>query len=1187
MNIRKTIITATVALTMVAMIAPVAAGASTISDLQAQIAALTAQLNALSGSTTTTTTSGTVPAACVGVTFSRNLRVGMSGQDVMCFQVLLNTHGYVLAASGAGSPGHETMYFGLRTLASVRKWQVAQGWTPANQVGPLSRARFNAWLTGSTTNTTTTTTTTTNNNTTSTGPISAVLSSDTPASGAIIGGQATADLLHINFTGTGTVTSVTLQRTGISDQNLFTNIYLYDGNTRITDGYSFNVSGQIVINGLSIAVNGSHVISVKGDVEANASATEGSAIISLVGFTANGSTMTSSVMGNMMTVVSGSLASASLGTNTVLAASVNAGTTSYTFWSAPLQINTRAVWLKGANFRMIGSAPADAIQNIHLFIDGVDTGKVATISMINGSNYASFDLTGAPISLMTGSHTVDVRGDVQKGSNRNVQFSVQQAADLTIFDSQVGVNIAATNTGSTSFAANVAGLITINTGSATVNIDPAFQAMTNVAGGSTNVVIARYKVHAYGEDVKVNSLVVTPVLSTTGVVTAAGTTNVSGGVVTGTVTFTDASTGGLGYTAAPTVTIAQGTCEALPTATANIAGGKVTSITITGNGTSGCTAGAAITFGAPSFTTVGGLNNVTVYFNGSQVGSQQTAPAAATLAGLTYNLGSQMIAPAGQDSWLEIRADLQTTTNVNYTAGTVSADLAIGSSNAQGQTSLNTLNFPTAGVTGHTLSIQTGLLSVSTNTAYLNQTVSPNTAGVKIGSFIVQNQSTSESVRLTSLTVALGGSEAITNLSALRTSITSGSGSTPIQPAATNTFSVNETLAPGASKNIDIFADSSTQTGVNVIVTLTVQSIGVTSNVSSAGTAVTGQTITFNTGTLQTPTVLSATTTPQQFIGAGPSGITGGSRMTLNFVSSSAPSTVTELKFTVTGTNTVTNVCVGTVCAAPVSGVAYLTGLNLSVPNGGGGLNQDALISYSGVGTSGIVPGTTSAVALTYVKYTSGGSTTTITPSVTAPTMTMVGNVPLVTVPGTQVHGLTLGAVNKIGEVTIAADSRGNVKINSIGFAVGNTNITTFSISSPFISDNGGATAVSASGCGAIGATTSGVLCEFGASGDTFTSNGLATKSYTDFDGYTISAGSSKTFSLYGTVNGTQTASTSSYGVSTSLTDNATNSFNWDDASYAQFVADNSTASPSNGTNLTGVNIYGFPITNSYSVVQP
>ncbi len=1167
MNIRKSIITATVALTMVAMVAP-SVGAATIADLQAQINALMSQLQAMQG----TPAMGSVPAACVGVTFTRNLTIGSTGADVKCFQALMNAHGFQLAASGAGSPGNETSYFGTRTLGAVQRLQVAQGWIPASQVGPLTRALFNSWLAGGVTPTTPTTPV-------QTGPVSVMLAPTSPAAGSLVNGQATADLAHVTFSGNGTVTSVTLVRTGISDQNTLTNVYLYDGNTRITDGYSFNVDSKIVINGLSIVVNGSKVISVKADVASAAANTAATLAVSVTGYTANAVMSTANVTGNLMAVVVGNLATATLSANTVAAASVNAGTTAYTFWSAPLQINTRAVWLKTANFRMVGSAPADALGNIKLFIDGVDTGKVATVAAIQGSNYAMFDLVGAPISLATGSHTFDVRADVQKGSNRNVTLSVQQAADLMIFDPQQGVNIAVTTTGATTYTSNSAGQISINTGSATVVLDPAQQAVTNISGGTTNAVIGKYKVHAYGEDVKVNSLVVTPTLTTTGVTQATGTATITtGGVVTTTIT-----SGGTGYTAAPTVgTIAVGTatCSALPTATTTISSGVVTALTWT---TGTCSVAGTITYviAAPVFTTVGGLTNVTLYFNGSQVGTQQTWPVAQ--GSLTYQLGSQLIAPAGVDSWLEVRADLQTTTNVAYTAGTVGANLAVGSSNGQGQISLATLNFPTALITGSTMTIQTGLLTVAANTAYLSQTAAPNTAGVKIGSFVMQNQSTSEAVRVTSLTVALSGTTAITNLSALRTSLTSGSGATPIQPAASNTFSVNETLAAGQSKVVDIFADSSTETSVTSIVTLTVASIGATSNVSTAGTATTGQTITFNVGTVATPTLVTSTSTTAQYVAAGSGGAAGATKATYNFVSTSGSSTITELKFTVTGANTVTNVCVGSVCAAPVSGVAFLTGLALAVPNGGSGLTQDAMISYSEVSTNGIVPAVTSAVALTHVKYTSGGTTTTITPSVSAPTMTMVGSKPTVVVTNTSVSGLNYGtAENKIGEITITADARGNIKLNDLQFTVGSSGFTTnptFTLAR--IAD--GTTSVTGSSCGqgTAAAASQTIFCEFATTGNTMatTTTNSSQEANTDYDGYQIAAGTSKTLSLFATVAGADTG-TATQTISSSL---VAAGFNWDDTSYATFVADGTTASPASGTNLTGSSIYNFP-TNSYSI---
>ena len=65
-------------------------------------------------------------------------------------------------------------------------------------------------------------------------------------------------------------------------------------------------------------------------------------------------------------------------------------------------------------------------------------------------------------------------------------------------------------------------------------------------------------------------------------------------------------------------------------------------------------------------------------------------------------------------------------------------------------------------------------------------------------------------------------------------------------------------------------------------------------------------------------------------------------------------------------------------------------------------------------------------------------------------------------------------------------------------------------------------------------------------------------------------------------INGKDSTGTNLAQISTSL--NAAG-FNWDDATYAQFVADASAASPSAGTNLSGSLIYNFP-TGSYTIHQ-
>ncbi|MEK7132094.1 MAG: hypothetical protein AAB833_01095, partial [Patescibacteria group bacterium] len=225
------------------------------------------------------------------------------------------------------------------------------------------------------------------------------LASDSPASGTIVQGQATAGLANYKFSGSGNVTSVTLTRTGLSDQNTLTNVYLYDGATRLTDGYSFNSSGTITINGLDIDVDGSSTISVLADVGSASLAPTGQTVaVTLSSVTADGEVMATSLMGNTMTVGSGSaLATVWLSANTVTASSVNAGTVAYPVWSAPVQINTREVWLKSANFRLTGSAPSDALGDITLFVDGVAQGSEGNVVYINGNNYASFDLTAAPV----------------------------------------------------------------------------------------------------------------------------------------------------------------------------------------------------------------------------------------------------------------------------------------------------------------------------------------------------------------------------------------------------------------------------------------------------------------------------------------------------------------------------------------------------------------------------------------------------------------------------------------------------------------------------------------------------------------------------------------------------------------------------------------------------------------------
>src|SRR3989344_3269611 len=235
---------------------PVAYGA-TVDELQAQINALLAQVAALQSqlSGSTTVVSGTVPASLLS---SGNLTVGSKGAAVMDLQKFLNGAGFVVAASGAGSVGNETDYFGSLTRVALGKWQAANGVSPAaGYFGPVTRAKLATVSGGVTTPGTTP------------APVSAgsgltvTLASDQPAASL-----APYDATRIPFTkvhltasadGAVTVTGLTVQRTGLSEDAGLAGVVLLDENG--------------IQLGLEKTLNSDHTVTVGESVTVNAGQT--------------------------------------------------------------------------------------------------------------------------------------------------------------------------------------------------------------------------------------------------------------------------------------------------------------------------------------------------------------------------------------------------------------------------------------------------------------------------------------------------------------------------------------------------------------------------------------------------------------------------------------------------------------------------------------------------------------------------------------------------------------------------------------------------------------------------------------------------------------------------------------------------------------------------------------------------
>src|SRR3989344_4703869 len=358
------------------------------------------------------------------------------------------------------------------------------------------------------------------------GSLSVSLASSNPAAGTIIadttsgdGAQAQVGALAVNFSAgssSSTVTTVQVKRTGISANADLSNIYLYDGNTRLAEynSYAEGIATFPASAGLfTVPASSTRVITVKYDL-ANGTSSGKTLGFNLTDVSLSGGASVSGLplSGNLMTTATVSdLGKLTINSVTTFPATVDPGEVDREVWRFNLVSADQDIEVSKLNLTLVGTVAQNDIQNVKLKVSGT---QIGTTQQVMTNNEVTFDLSGSPYVIASGqTKTVVVHADIVGGTSRAFKFTIRKSSDVSVKDKNYGVWLKPNQTDTLTLIEPETGNGTdINAGTLTVT-KATDSPSGNVTLNSSNVTLAKFNFKANGEDIKITTLVVEAVVS--------------------------------------------------------------------------------------------------------------------------------------------------------------------------------------------------------------------------------------------------------------------------------------------------------------------------------------------------------------------------------------------------------------------------------------------------------------------------------------------------------------------------------------------------------------------------------------------------------------------------------------------------------------------------------------------------
>lgn len=534
------------------------------------------------------------------------------------------------------------------------------------------------------------------------------------------------------------------------------------------------------------------------------------------------------------------------------------------------------------------------------------------------------------------------------------------------------------------------------------------------------------------------------------------------------------------------------------------------------------------------------LRNAALYLDGNQIGSTKAlaADTDSTLGYTEFTFGSSAIVQPGTPRILEVRADIYDSDGTNDVAAddTLQIEVGAGTSNTQRLTSLGYTTAPSSYQEANTVTVKTGTVTMTKNTAVGDTTFVAPAYGRLLGSFNIQASAT-EGSTLTNVEIdtttadAFDMSDDVTNLY-----IKLGTYTSPIKPTVTdddNNFSVNVALAAAQSMMLEVYGDvASTSTDGDATADTIVIEPDLTYTTVSSGTstttgAATGQTMTSSTGSLS---IAKDGSSPLDRVVAGNQEVVAG---IFKFQATNDTFTIQELDITVPSASAASAITAiklfdGATPIGPVNGLpwtgndanagtsnkAAFTGLNWNV-SGAKYLTVKAVLNTIGTGAG--TSQQNAKVQIDRTKYiNSVGSVTTHTTDYDANEMYVYKTVPTFDIVDLSNTTLIMGNATDLYKFKVSASASGNVALKQVKVNVAwddTGTADTLEVESLKVYEDGVditslVDLVDEDGNSVEG--TSGLLED----------DGTLVISWTDGVESTISAGSSKTYTVRGTATG-------------------------------------------------------------------